>query len=107
MGAWGYGLYDNDTAMDCFSDYEDYIKVGMDEQTAIQELIKYWYIIDNNSILVIADLQIKNFGKLDDNIKEVVKKAIQEEKDNISEWRNPEERKKIIEEFYSDIKNFL
>ena len=107
MGAWGCGLYDNDIALDCIDDYEDYLKDSMDKQTAIKELVESWYITDNYSILVIADLLIQNFGKVEDNIKPIIKKAIEEEKANISEWRNPKERKKVLDDFYNKVKPYI
>jgi hypothetical protein len=107
MGAWGCGLYDNDIAMDCFGDYEDSLKNGMDKQSALQELIENWYINDNYSVLVLADLQAKNFGKIQDSIKTIVKRALEEEMEDVINWREPDERKNIIESFYKRVKELL
>lgn len=107
MGAWGCGLYDNDTAMDCSDEYEGYLKKGYSVEQAINKLKQSWFVKDNWSILVIADLQIKNFKKIDDDLKSLSLKAIQEELNLVKEWRNPKKRESVINEFYNSIKTFV
>lgn len=107
MGAWGCGLYDNDTAMDCSDEYEEYLKEGYSIEQAINKLKQSWFIKDNWSILVIADLQVKNFKRLDDDLKELLFKVIPEELNLAKEWKNPKERKITIYKFYDSIKTLL
>jgi hypothetical protein len=107
MGAWGFGIYDNDTAMDCVAVYEDYLKEGNTVNEAIQKLKSEWFIKENWSILAIVDLQVKNLKYIDDDIKALVNKTIIEEMALIKEWTEPDKRKIELKQFYNSIKHLL
>jgi hypothetical protein len=107
MGAWGHGLYDNDTAMDCITDYEGYLKQGYNVKDALDMLKNSWYLKDNWSVLVIGDLEIKNFKKLMDDMKPILQRTIEEEIKLTKEWKQPKEREKVLNNFYNGIKSLL
>ena len=41
MGAWGTGLYQDDDTCDIKEDYLNFLRVGMTDEKAMEELIEY------------------------------------------------------------------
>lgn len=115
MGAWGYGIYDNDKALDALSIIESYVEEYKEDY--VKALLKYkneycndtstnYY--DNDSILLAADVEIEHTCNLD-IFKELVVKSIKEElnKENLSKWSDFEERKKELLKFNNKINKYL
>lgn len=86
MGAWGHGIYSNDTALDFLADVID----------DAFESAKY-----NDEFLVVADL-IKQNTSATKNQASKIKEVIQEELLDIANWsKNTQEpRKQILMELY-------
>ena len=104
MGAWGYDIYENDIAMDCIDEYELYIERGYSVRLAIDELKGSSYMDDRDSVLVIADLEFEKFKKIKDDTKEIVITKIKDDILNINEWREPQERLNVLDDFISKTK---
>jgi len=95
MGAWGYGIYDNDTAMDAKYDLEEM------KDSDIKNLTNLGHLLDENeSIYVVIDTFIKKFGKVTDDAWEIFLHAYKEDICNLEPWNEPEKRKEVLEEFY-------
>lgn len=105
MGAWGYDIEDNDTAMDCLCDVEGYVsKNGADKNEAIQLVwLDGYYCKDNFSILMLCKLE-NEIGELIH--KEELIKALKEElqENKLLGWRENEKRKEALLKFAKDMK---
>jgi hypothetical protein len=101
MGAWGYGIYDNDTAADLVADFEETLKSGKEIYMVFNKL-KYknsWYVTENWGVLAFADLQLKHNVVIDSDIYQKAMNAIEEELESIQDWREPQERRDVILQF--------
>lgn len=104
MGAWGYGVYENDGALDLKLEFDKCIENGIGvEETSDEILQNSYYGTDNSALLALADLQLKHMGKIKDNFRDKVMMALNEELTNIGYWREPEQRRKALLDFKEKI----
>lgn len=104
MGAWGSGLYQDDTTCDIKEDYLDLLKVGMSKEEALKKIIEYneerLQYEDESDLfwLALADTQWK-YGRLDEKVKKRAIEAIESGR-NLEIWKkdNPKlyEKRKIV-----------
>lgn len=106
MGAWGTGLYQDDTAYDIKEDYITYLKVGMTNEEATRKIIEendWCFEYEDEGALLwfaLADTQWK-YGRLLDEVKEKAIRCIDSGVD-LEKWREEDEklcekRKKVLE----------
>lgn len=104
MGAWGYKIMDNDSAMDAHDDFEGYTKDGMSKQEVFEKMKEYIRKdSDDLYTLAFAQIQIEQIKKVDNDIYEEVILAINRELQGINNWRRPKERKQHLIEFKEKI----
>ena len=106
MGAWGTGLYQDDTTCDIKDDYITYLKVGMTNEEATRKIIEendWCFEYEDEGALLwfaLADTQWK-YGRLLDEVKEKAIECIDSGVD-LEKWREEDEklcekRKKVLE----------
>ena len=106
MGAWGTGLYQDDTTCDIKDDYITYLQIGMTNEEATRRIIEEndWCFEDEEEgallWFALADTQWK-YGRLIDEIKEKAIECIDSGVD-LERWREEDEklcekRKKVLE----------
>lgn len=103
MGAWGYGIYENDGALDLKLDFDECIENGMGVEETSKMLQGSYYVADNCALLALADLQLKHMGKINDNFRDEVMMTLNEELTIIDNWREPEQRRKALLDFKKKI----
>ncbi|MDP4147032.1 MAG: DUF4259 domain-containing protein [Bacillota bacterium] len=108
MGTWGYGIFDDDTALDIKGDFEEYVEEGLSITDATERILEeYKEIIENDEddgptvYLALASLQMKH-GELHTDIKGVALEIIEKGK-GLEIWEESgedelEERKKVLNE---------
>ena len=106
MGAWGTGLYQDDDTCDIKEEYLTYLRIGMSNEEALEELIECnEELIEDEEIgplfwLALADTQWK-YGRLTKEVKEKALEVINSGKD-LERWEKDkklyEKRKKVLEE---------
>ena len=107
MGAWDESMDGNDSAWDVRDDVEDYIKSGLTIRKAFN---KYKAEVNMNIVhsswhmLGLAHYQLELLGKIDSDILRIVLIMIEDELERISEWTEPEKRKKALLDFREKIK---
>lgn len=96
MGAWDYGIYSNDIAMDSLCEIQSYL-----ENMSVKDVIRFFKSTQNYKYnegkLVLTDLEHFYYGEIEDI--DDIKRVISIEKDFAEEWDNPKERLKVITEF--------
>lgn len=107
MGAWGYEIFEDDTACDVRDDFEDYIEQGLSVSEATERILNEY----NDSLededeevlvyLALASLQLEH-KKLQPNIKEITLDIIESGK-GLEVWEDTGEdalkqRKKVLNE---------
>ena len=106
MGAWGTGLYQDDTTCDIKDDYITYLKVGMTNEEATRRIVEendWCFEYEDEGALLwfaLADTQWK-YGRLLDEVKEKAIECIDSGID-LERWREEDEklcekRKKVLE----------
>lgn len=105
MGAWGTGLYQDDDTCDIKEDYLNFLRVGMTDEKAMEELIEYnGELIEDEETgplfwLALADTQWK-YGRLTKEVKEKALEIINNGKD-LKRWEKDKKlytkRKKVLE----------
>lgn len=106
MGAWGAGIWDNDSSCDLKDTFDMLIINGNTERQAF-DIIKnddsLWG--DSWAVLGLAELQLNVMGKIDPDLNEKVKNALERELDTIEDWKEDVrgERKKVVQELQSRI----
>lgn len=109
MGAWGHGIWENDTALDVKDNFDVHLMKNSTVATAIENIVSdYTEEIERGHedvILMIADIQINH----NTTHGEVLKKAkeICVKKTDILDYSNPHERIKVLNIFYDKIINHL
>lgn len=115
MGAWGYGIYDNDTALDALAIIEDYLEdYNNDYQKALikykenffpNEVVNDFY---NNAVLLAADIEMKNTNNLK-IFKDLVLQCLEKELQNeiLCSWKDPEKRQEQLLNFKKTIDKYL
>ena len=106
MGAWGTGLYQDDDTCDIKEEYLTYLRIGMSNEEALEELIECNEdLIEDEEIgplfwLALADTQWK-YGRLTNEVKEKALDVINSGKD-LERWEEDkklyEKRKKVLED---------
>ena len=106
MGAWGTGLYQDDDTCDIKDEYLIYLRIGMSNEEALEELIESnEELIEDEEIgqlfwLALADTQWK-YGRLTKEVKEKALEVINSGKD-LERWEEDkklyEKRKKVLED---------
>ena len=106
MGAWGTGLYQDDDTCDIKDEYLTYLRLGMSNEEALEELIECnEELIDDEKIgplfwLALADTQWK-YGRLTNEVKEKALEVINSGKD-LKRWEEDKKlyakRKKVLED---------
>ena len=106
MGAWGTGLYQDDDTCDIKEEYLTYLRIGMSNEEALEELIECnEELIEDEEIgplfwLALADTQWE-YGRLTNEVKEEALEVINSGKD-LERWEEDkklyEKRKKVLED---------
>ena len=106
MGAWGTGLYQDDDTCDIKDEYLTYLRIGMSNEEALEELIECnEELIEDEEIgplfwLALADTQWK-YGRLTAEVKEKALEVINSGKD-LERWEEDKKlyakRKMVLEE---------
>lgn len=107
MGAWGTGLYQDDTTCDIKDDYITYLRIGMTNEEATKKIIEendWCFEYEDEGALLwfaLADTQWK-YGRLLDEVKEKAIECIDSGID-LEKWKEEDEklykkRKKVLEE---------
>ena len=106
MGAWGTGLYQDDDTCDIKEEYLTYLRIGMSNEEALEELMECnEELIEDEEIgplfwLALADTQWK-YGRLTNEVKEKALDVINSGKD-LERWEEDkkiyEKRKKVLED---------
>lgn len=97
MGAWGYGLRDNDKAMDVIETKRRQIMKIIREEDK-RDLRKLLSNCTSTQVLAIIDFMFENGIQYTffDSCRAIIDKAIDAEKDNIHNYDNPEQRKTVL-----------
>lgn len=115
MGAWGYGIYDNDGALDAVIDIEDNLKECNNDYTKALTKYREDYFAngvvtgsDNYAVLLAADMEIKNTNNLK-IFKDLVLQCLEKElsKETLSSWNEPEKRQKKLLDFKKTVDKYL
>ena len=79
MGAWGFGLLENDYAADIVDRYRDLINSGFTKEVAIERLCEDFIKADDEKTfwLVLAEIQLQD-SELDRRVKEQALKVLEE-----------------------------
>ncbi len=106
MGAWGTGLYQDDTTCDIKDEYITYLQIGITNEEATKKVIEEndWCFEDEEEgallWFALADTQWK-YGRLLDEVKEKAIECIDSGVD-LEKWKEDEKlyekRKKVLEE---------
>lgn len=101
MGAWGYGIYDNDAALDARDIVEDLVDRGLTYEEAFDEAIEtvHWILETPPAVLVLADMQIEKLGRLKGEIGDRVLDVIEGELELLDRWEEPLERERVLLNF--------
>lgn len=116
MGAWGYGIFDDDTSSDIRDDFEEYIEDGLSVNEATERILEEYeeVIEDEDDIstvyLALASLQMEH-GELEEEIKSKALDIIDSGK-GLEIWKESgeselEERKKVLNELKTKILKFI
>lgn len=98
MGAWGTGLYQDDTTCDVKEDYINLLKIGTEPKDAMKEMIENWKDciedVEEGPLFwfALADTQWK-YGLLDEKVKKIALQYIEAGTD-LERWK---EDKKLYE----------
>lgn len=103
MGAWGTGLYQDDTTCDVKEDYINLLKIGTEPKDAMKEMIENWEEciedVEEGPLFwfALADTQWK-YGLLDEKIKKIALQYIEAGTD-LERWKEDKklyEKRKIV-----------
>lgn len=101
VGEWGYGVFENDIALDVEQAIASMMKrEGLSLQDGANKLLSSKPNLENNEIvLAVAQLEYETYGEvrhIDDTIR-AVKSELTEEL--LNEWGFPQKRKDVLIEF--------
>jgi hypothetical protein len=102
MGAWGYGVCDNDTALDLVGDFEGML-CDYSVRVVFDRLKNTWYVNDNWSLLAMSKLQMKYLKKVDNDIYDKTLNVIDDELRLADNWREPMTRQRELLRFKEDL----
>jgi hypothetical protein len=99
MGAWGYGIFDNDDALDIRDRFRRYIREGLAMEEVTLRCIEDFPdpMNDVSVVLALAALQMEQ-NRLQPEIKRRALTMIEERKD-IASWVDPDRRSRELETF--------
>lgn len=104
MGAWSEDIYSNDIAMDTLVIMEENLN-EMDYEESVNKFKedKPYFFNDNETKLVLADLEKFHFGEIKNKkeIDDILEYEMSE--DSIREWTNPERRLHYLKMFKDKI----
>lgn len=108
MGAWGCKIDENDTALDVKALYMDELNDLTPEEAFYRVENSSLYSYDD-SILMLAELQIEELGKLVGMVKNDIMRVIENQlsDDELSRWFESEERKDEILEFKKKVEKHI
>ena len=92
MGAWGTGLYQDDTTCDVKEDYINLLKIGTEPKDAMKEMIENWKDciedVEEGPLFwfALADTQWK-YGLLDEKVKKIALQYIEAGTD-LERWKD-------------------
>ena len=105
MGAWGTGLYQDDTTDDIKEEYLNYLRIGLTNEEATNKVLEendWWEEDEEEAPLLwfaLADTQWK-YGRLMDKVKKQALKYIEEGTD-LERWEEDKKlykkRKEVLE----------
>lgn len=109
MGAWGHGIWDNDTSCDIQLDLEDNLKKYDSKQEAILNVIKKWKTDDDSFVLMaLAEIQMEyNVPISKATIVDAINISKFEREHFLDDWREPQKREKVLLEFEDKATKFL
>jgi hypothetical protein len=98
VGAWGYGIFENDDAYDVKQKMTKYMKNGTSALEAMRECMKEYclFMDDINVVLAIATLEMEH-QCLEPHIRKQCLAMIAEQRDE-KRWKDPEKRFRVLEE---------
>lgn len=99
MGAFGYGIFENDDACDVKNKVSKYMKTGMSAYDSIIKCMKDYslFMDDMNVVLAIAAIEMEH-RCLEPHIKTSCLLMIAEPR-NMKKWMDPGRRLQVLEEF--------
>ncbi|MDO6628772.1 DUF4259 domain-containing protein [Bacillus thuringiensis] len=106
MGAWGCGIYENDSALDVAGSFDDYLKEGKSVEIALRKTCEGYADFDEEEyVLALVELQMR-YGiivnlPLFDKAKEICL-----DKEAMQEWDEPEEREDELNKFLKKMQIF-
>jgi hypothetical protein len=92
MGAWGVGLYENDTACDVRDTWLGKVREGAPAETATAELLREWGSLHDDPLfwLALADTQW-TWGRLEAHVREHAERVLAAGGD-LALWEQPKDR---------------
>lgn len=100
MGAWGYGLQENDTAMDAIDELKKELDAVVQKGRSAQHCLKR---VDGESLAVlgVADWLTRHGVTLDAASRRMVVDALREESTDaaLEPWKNPAARRRVLATF--------
>ncbi|MNM22981.1 hypothetical protein D3C81_333690 [compost metagenome] len=107
MGAWGVRIFDNDTALDVQDEFHHRLKLRMTVKEALQSTVdgfkKSYY--DEDVVFALVALQMKYNEVVNEELFTKAKEFAVDET-RLPDWREPEERKKALDDFLKEIEKF-
>lgn len=102
MGAWGYGLYDNDTAADA-----EFVLKEMSDQD-LKGLTNMGWLLDySESVFAVGDYQIRRFGKITKEYFDKFEEYYETELNLLNDWRHPYERERFLVGLFRRFSSYL
>ena len=98
-GAWGYGIFDNDDALDIRDRFRRLVREGLPMEEVTKRCVEDYPdpMNDVAVVLALAALQMEQ-KQLQPETKQRALQMIEEKKD-IATWNDPEKRKQALEAF--------
>lgn len=106
VGAWGVGIWENDTALDVKGDFEAKLSKGQSKGSALINTIDEWKNDDwEDVVYALAALQLENNILVN---KDIISKAIEYSagKSDPEDYSNPKDREAVLESFLLSLQKF-
>lgn len=106
MGAWGYGIYENDTALDLVGDFE--FEIGrLSQENKIDKILfdlrEHPCVEYSDGLFALANLYMENKVQFDTIFFLKIISTINLEMTRVNDWDEPSERYKSLVDFISKI----
>ncbi|MEH6848152.1 hypothetical protein CON15_19350 [Bacillus cereus] len=106
MGAWGYGIYENDSAVDIAEGFQDYLEEGKSVETALRRICEdYSDCKSEEYVLALVELQIRYGIVVDLPLFDEAKKMCTDE-EAMQDWDEPEERREELNKLLKKMQIF-